>query len=153
MSMRSTNDPDTQLFMVVDEQPFGTYAVVLTVYKDQMAEGTSLVPRLNVVLEAKFEARIWNWFTDTVKDASQGYVYDQDTGCLKNVDDDSDVSSIGSDNGDFVKDLSEWFNILSGNKDDKGDKFDLDFVIHAGRQESEKSIWWLWKREDIPREG
>ena len=126
MSMRSANDPDTQLFMAVDERPFGTYAVAFTVHKDRMAEATSLVPLLNVVLEAKFGARIWNWFTDTAKDASQGYVYDQVTGCLKNVDEnDSDVSSIGSDDDDFVKELSERFNISSGNND-KGDKFDLD---------------------------
>jgi len=126
MSMRSANDPDTQLFMAVDERPYGTYAVVFTVHKDRMAEASSLIPLLNVVLEAKFGARIWNWFTDTAKDASQGYVYDHLTGCLKNVDDnDSDVSSIGSDDDDFVKELSEQYNITSGSND-KGDKFDLD---------------------------
>jgi hypothetical protein len=34
--------------------------------------------------------------------------------------------SIGSDDGDFVKELLERFNVSSGNKDNKGDKFDLD---------------------------
>jgi hypothetical protein len=58
MSMRSANDPDIQLFMVVDEQPFGIYTVAFTVHKDRMAEATSLVPLLNVLLETKFGARI-----------------------------------------------------------------------------------------------
>jgi hypothetical protein len=54
-------------------------------------------------------------------------VYDQDTGCLKNVNEnDSNVSSIGSNDDDFVKELLERFNISSGNEDDKGDKFDLN---------------------------
>jgi hypothetical protein len=76
MSMRSANDPATQLFMAVDKRMWGTYAVMFTVHKDRKAEANSLIPLLNLVMEATFGARIWEWFTDTAKDASQGYMYD-----------------------------------------------------------------------------
>jgi hypothetical protein len=73
MSTRSaTNDPDTQLFISVDKIMWGTYAATFTVHKDRKAEANSLIPLLNVVMEAKFGAQIWEWFTDTTKDASQG---------------------------------------------------------------------------------
>jgi hypothetical protein len=91
MSMRSTHDPDTQLFMAVDECTYGSYAVTFTVHRDRMAEATSLIPLLNIVMEAKFGASIWEWFTDTAKDASQGYVYDAILGRLKNMDKEADA--------------------------------------------------------------
>jgi hypothetical protein len=98
MSMRSATDPGTQLFMAVDERTYGSYVVTFTVHKDRMAEATSLIPLLNIVMEAKFGARIWEWFTDTAKDSSQGYVYDAIAGRLKNRDEeDNNESSIESD--------------------------------------------------------
>jgi hypothetical protein len=129
MSMRSANDPDTQLFMAVDERTYGSYAVAFTVHKDRMAEATSLIPLLNIVMEAKFGARIWEWFTDTAKDASQGFVYDAETGRIKNTDEDEDddESSIESEeDNDFVLELSESLNISSAKQTEKGDVFDLD---------------------------
>jgi hypothetical protein len=79
-----------------------------------MAKATSLIPLLNIVMEAKFGARIWEWFTDIAKDASQGYVYDATTGRLKNMDeeDEDDESSIESEaNKKFVlkKKLETYF--------------------------------------------
>jgi hypothetical protein len=59
MSMRSTHDPKTQLFMAVDKRTYGSYAVAFTVHRDRMAEATSLIPLLNIVMEAKFGASIW----------------------------------------------------------------------------------------------
>jgi hypothetical protein len=129
MSMRSTHDPDTQLFMAVDERTYGSYAVAFTVHRDRMAEATSLIPLLNIVMEAKFGASIWEWFTDTAKDASQGYVYDAILGRLKNMDEeaDDDESSIESEeDNDFVIELSESLNLSSAKSTEKGDAFDLD---------------------------
>jgi hypothetical protein len=129
MSMRSANDPETQLFMVVDERMWSTYAVTFTVHKDRKAEANSLIPLLNVVMEAKFGARIWEWFTDTAKDASQGYMYDNENGRLKHTDEDEgdDESSIESEaNNEFVQELSETLNISSTMDKGQGDLFDLD---------------------------
>jgi hypothetical protein len=128
MSMRSANDRDTQLFMAVDERTYGSYAVSLTVHKDRLAEATSLAPLLNIILEAKFGHRIWEWFCDTAKDASQGYVYDAATGRIKNMDeeDDDDESSIDSEENEFVAELSERLNLVSGKDTEKGDLFDID---------------------------
>jgi hypothetical protein len=127
MSMRSAHEPDTQLFMAVDERSYGSYAVAFTVHKDRMAEAASLIPLLNIVMEAKFGASIWEWFTDTAKDASQGYVYDAILGRIRNMDedDDDDESSIESED-DFVIELSESLNISSTKTTEKGDAFDLD---------------------------
>jgi hypothetical protein len=82
--------------MAVDERMWGTYAVTSTVHKDRKAEANSIIPLLNVVMEAKFGSQIWECFTDTAKDASQGYVYDTETGRLKHTDEDEedDESSI-----------------------------------------------------------
>jgi hypothetical protein len=105
MSMRSANDPDTQLFMAIDERMWGTYAVTFTVHKDRKAEANLLIPLLNVVMEATFGAHIWEWFTDTAKDASQGYMYDTETGRLNHTDEDEDdeddESSIASEADKF----------------------------------------------------
>jgi hypothetical protein len=122
MSMHSTNDPDKQLFMAVNERTYGSHTVVYTVHKDCMAEATSLIPSLNIVLETKFGARIWEWFTNTAKDASQGYVYNATTGRLKNMDeeDNDDESSIESEaDNEFVIELSESFNISSQRNTEK----------------------------------
>lgn len=130
MSMRSANDHDTQLFMAVDERTYGSYAVAFTVHKDRMAEATSLIPLLNVVMEAKCGHRIWEWLTDTAKDASQGCVYDAETGRLKNNnEDDDDESSVESDDNDFVQELSEQLNLSSAKSTEKGDAFDLDLAF------------------------
>jgi hypothetical protein len=128
MSMRSATDPGTQLFMAVDERTYGSYAVAFTVHKDRMAEATLLIPLLNIVMEAKFGAGIWEWFTDTAKDASQGYVYDAIAGRLKNMDEeDNDELSIESDaENAFVMEFSESLNISSEKNTEKGDAFDLD---------------------------
>jgi hypothetical protein len=142
MSMRSANEPDMQLFMAVDERTFGSYAVAFTVHKDRMAEATALIPLLNIVMEAKFGPRIWEWFTDTAKDASQGYVYDQETGRLKNMDeeDDDDESSIESEDNEFVLELSESLNISSAkNTGEKGDAFDLDLSFMLDVAENPKN--------------
>jgi hypothetical protein len=127
MSMRSPKNPEIQLFMAVDERSFGGYGVTFTVHADRLTEATTLIPLLSVVLEAKFGPRIWNWFTDQAKEASQGYVYDTENGCLKNIaEDESDVSSIESGEDEFAKQLSEMYNLSSGNSTENGDKFDLD---------------------------
>jgi hypothetical protein len=129
MSMRSANNPETQLFMAVDERMWGKYAVTFTVHKDRKAEANSLIPLLNVVMEAKFGQRIWEWFTDTAKDASQGYMYDTETGRLKHTDEaeEDDESSIESEaDNEFVQELSETLNISSTKDKGLGDLFDLD---------------------------
>jgi hypothetical protein len=130
MSMRAPSDTEVQLFMAVDERSYGGYAVSFTVHKDRLAEATALIPQLNLIMEAKFGARIWEWFTDTAKDASQGYVYDKETGRIRNMaeEEEDDESSIESEENDFVLELSESLNISSEkNKDgEKGDAFDLD---------------------------
>jgi len=128
MSMRSAHDPYTQLFMAVNKRTYGSYAVAFTVQKDCMVEATSLIPLLNIVMEAKFGARIWEWFTNMAKDASQGYEYNAETGRLKNMDEEyDDESSIESkeDNG-FVLELSERLHLSSEKSTDKGNAFDLD---------------------------
>jgi hypothetical protein len=142
MSMRSANDPDTQLFMAVDERTYGSYAVAFTVHKDRMAEATSLIPLLNIVMEAKFGPRIWEWFTDTAKDASQGYVYDSETGRIRNLDEEyeDDESSIESEaDNEFVQELSESLNIASGKNNGKGDAFDLDLSFMLDNEENPKN--------------
>jgi hypothetical protein len=76
MAMRSASNPNTQLFMTVDERMWGTYAVSFTVHKDHYGEASALVPLLCVVLEAQFGPRAWEWFTGTAaKEASQGFVF------------------------------------------------------------------------------
>jgi hypothetical protein len=142
MSMRSTYEPETQLFMAVDERTYGSYAVAFTVHKDRMAEATSLIPILNIVMEAKFGVRIWEWFTDTAKDASQGYVYDPKTGRIRNKDEENedDESSIESEaDNEFVIELSESLNISSQRNTGKGDVFDLDLSFMLDDQNPPKN--------------
>jgi hypothetical protein len=126
MSMRSASNPETQLFMAVDERMWGTYAVSFTVHKDRFAEANSLVPLLSVVLEAKFGPRSWEWFTDSAKSDSQGYVYDTETGQLRNTAEvDQDESSIESDTAnEFVQELTENLHLT-----DTSNTFDLDLTF------------------------
>ena len=72
MGIRSTTQPDRNLFLAVDA--FHTGETITFLFKNDLAhEANTLIPALPLFLEFKFGERIWNWFSEDAVLLTEGF--------------------------------------------------------------------------------
>ena len=93
MGLRSNRDPEKNMFLNVDVHMYTT-TVTFLFHEDMTQEAMTAIPALPVILEAKFGARIWDWFSEEAKEHAQGYYWDPKTG-LKSEEDERMAEILG----------------------------------------------------------
>ncbi len=116
MSMRPNDDPDTSLFVSVEEREWSNgYTVVFTVKDKRVREAEEIIPVLCIILEAKFGPQIWCWFTDEAKDSTQGFQWDEENKRVRTLNDEEDSDSDDNlsleSSKEFENDLMEFHDI------------------------------------------
>ena len=90
MGIRSTSQPDRNLFLAVDTFMQGE-TVVFLFKKDLAHEANTLIPALPLLLEVTLDStRVWNWFHEEAKMMTEGFYWDPRRGILEIDGDDED---------------------------------------------------------------
>jgi hypothetical protein len=76
MGIRTSTDQDKAVFISVEDA--GGTSAVFTFHKNNADEARQLVTSLPIVLEMKYGARIWTWFTEDAKAETSGWFYDEE---------------------------------------------------------------------------
>jgi hypothetical protein len=85
MGMRSFQSPDKNLFINVDEQ-HNSHIVNFVFHQDRTEEAMMVIPALPIVLQAKFGARVWDWFNEEAKIQAEDYFWDTKKGLQSKED-------------------------------------------------------------------
>jgi hypothetical protein len=84
MGIRTSTDIDKAVFISVEDA--GGTSAIFTFHKNNADEARQLVTSLPIVLEMKYGARIWTWFTEDAKAETSGWFYDEKLGKIVSPD-------------------------------------------------------------------
>ena len=92
MSIRSTTEPEYNLFTAVDDMSYSN-KVVFAFRKSFEAEAAASIPGLPLILQGYYSHKVWTWFTEEAKDETEAYEWDPNLGLIEkqtaiDIDDD-----------------------------------------------------------------
>ena len=102
MALRSSNHPDRNLFVAVDQMSNYT-SVIFAFHEDFEEEAMMAIPALPIILEANYGPHVWTWFDEDAKEYAAGYRWDKVKGLISTEDDRTNdiLKEWGSDDDDL----------------------------------------------------
>ena len=82
MSIRSTTEPEYNLFTAVDDMSYSN-KVVFAFRKSFEAEAAAAIPGLPLILQGYYGLKVWTWFTEEAKAETEAYEWDPNQGLIE----------------------------------------------------------------------
>ena len=82
MSIRSTTEPEYNLFTAVDDMTYSN-KVVFAFRKSFEAEAAAAIPGLPLILQGYYGLKVWTWFSEEAKDETEAYEWDPNLGLIE----------------------------------------------------------------------
>ena len=82
MSIRSTTEPDYNLFTAVDDMSYSN-RVVFAFRKSFEAEAAAAIPGLPLILEGYYGHKVWTWFSEEAKQETEAFEWDPQQGLIE----------------------------------------------------------------------
>ena len=82
MSIRSTTEPEYNLFTAVDDMSYSN-KVVFAFRKSFEAEAAAAIPGLPLILQGYYGLKVWTWFTEEAKAETDAYEWDPNQGLIE----------------------------------------------------------------------
>ena len=82
MSIRSTTEPDYNLFTAVDDMSYSN-CVVFAFRKSFEAEAAAAIPGLPLILEGYYGHKVWTWFSEEAKQETEAFEWDPQQGLIE----------------------------------------------------------------------